>query len=38
MDGMSFSTQRNWPDADALVYDEGVKARVDHLYDRSKTW
>ena len=29
-------TARFWPDADALVYDDGVKRRVDHLYDRVK--
>ncbi|TGY90896.1 quinolinate synthase NadA, partial [Marinicauda pacifica] len=25
-----------WPDASELVYDDGVKARVDHLYTRVK--
>jgi quinolinate synthase len=36
MDGMTFETQTPWPEADALTYDEGVKARVDHRYDRVK--
>ena len=26
-----------WPDASELVYDEAVKARVDHLYERVKS-
>jgi quinolinate synthase len=37
MDGMTFpSGQDNWPNADALTYDEDVKARVDHMYDQVK--
>lgn len=37
MDGMTFPvSQDNWPQAENLVYDEDVKARVDHLYERVK--
>ncbi|MCP2669784.1 quinolinate synthase NadA [Maricaulaceae bacterium EIL42A08] len=36
MDGMNFSDKNQCPEADALVYDDGVKARVDHLYERVK--
>ena len=36
MDGMTFDLPGEWPQADALVYDGDVKARVDHLYDRVK--
>jgi quinolinate synthase len=42
MDGMSWSetgktaAERVWPEASALVYDDAVKARTDHLYARVK--
>lgn len=42
MDGMSWTetgtdaSERIWPEASALVYDDVVKARTDHLYDRVK--
>jgi quinolinate synthase len=36
MDGMTFSADTQWPQADALVYDDAVKARVDHLCARVK--
>jgi len=36
MDGMHFTTGNDWPEADALVYDDAVKVRTDHLYDRVK--
>lgn len=36
MDGMHFTPGTGWPEADALVYDDGVKARTDHLYARVK--
>jgi len=43
MDGMSWTqaradnqTQRDWPQADQLVYDDAVKARTDHLYEAVK--
>ena len=37
MDGMNIPAGRTpWPDAGALVYDAGVKARTDHLYERVK--
>ncbi len=42
MDGMSWTetgkdaAERIWPEASALVYDDAVKARTDHLYARVK--
>lgn len=42
MDGMSWTetgtdaSERIWPEASALVYDDVVKARTDHLYARVK--
>lgn len=36
MDGMNVTAQTTWPTADQLVYDDAVKARVDHLYERVK--
>jgi hypothetical protein len=39
MDGMTFTetgtdaSERIWPEASALVYDDAVKARTDHLYE-----
>lgn len=42
MDGMSWTetgtdaSERIWPEASALVYDDAVKARTDHLYARVK--
>lgn len=36
MDGMHFTPATDWPEADALVYDDAVKARTDHLYPRVK--
>ncbi|WP_440957623.1 quinolinate synthase NadA [Oceanicaulis sp. LC35] len=42
MDGMSWTetgkdvAERVWPEASALVYDDAVKARTDHLYARVK--
>ena len=36
MDGMNFTAETAWPEARDLAYDDGVKARVDHLYARVK--